>query len=115
VHPAWGKVPAVTWNEFGDGAAVYLGCYFDGAALEVLLRKLFKDWGIELCANSFPVVVKSGINTIGRPVNWFLNYSDVEQVIEVHPGGVELLGERVVTENEKLVLPPWGAAVIETR
>lgn len=112
-HPAWGSIPAVTVNSYGRGKAVYLGCCFDAAGLEALLRHLFTAWKFPLCPCRFPLIIRSGINMQGRRITYCMNFSGEEQTFSFHPAGCELLSGTSVAEHEELALKPWDFVIIE--
>lgn len=112
-HPVWGGIPAVTENAFGKGSAVYLGCYFDSAALDALLRQLLPGFGIKLPDVSYPIVMKSGTNQFGKQIRYCLNFSDQPQRIDIADTSAQpLLGGTV--ENGIVQLEPWGVQILES-
>ncbi|MBQ5421850.1 MAG: hypothetical protein IIU26_06430, partial [Clostridium sp.] len=62
----------------------------------------------------FPVIVKRGVNALGRKVTYYLNYSPAEQVT-VHAGGAgtELLGGEAVPEGAALAIGAWDLKIVE--
>ncbi|MDO4323175.1 MAG: beta-galactosidase, partial [Lachnospiraceae bacterium] len=114
-HPAWGKLPAVTKNHFGKGQAVYLGCCFDDAGLEALLSGLYHSWNLPVSAYHFPVIIRQGINQQDRQIIYYMNFSDMEQKLENHPGGTELFSGKYLSGNHVLVLPPWDVKILEVQ
>ena len=114
-HPAWGGIPAVTINDYGAGQAVYLGCYFDAGALRALLSELLPRFGLPLSPLRFPVIVREGVNRLGRAMRYYFNYSGEQQAVTcAHPAGVSLLDERSLSSDEAFMLPPWGMLILES-
>ena len=114
-HPAWGGIPAVTLNAYGAGQAVYLGCCFDAAALRALLTELLPRFGLALPQVRFPVIVREGVNRLGRIIRYTFNYSGEEQAVSfAHPAGMSLLDEKPLAANEAFTLPPWGMRILES-
>lgn len=114
-HPVWGGVPAVTRNRFGKGQAVYLGCCFDEAGLDALLRELLPQFGLPLSPLTFPLIVKSGVNQQGRRVDCYFNYSNCTRTVDCpHPAAASLLDEAELEENEPFTLAPWGIKILES-
>ncbi|MDO4306055.1 MAG: beta-galactosidase [Eubacteriales bacterium] len=113
-HPAWGGIPAVTRNTYGNGQAVYLGCCFDAAGLEAVLACLFREWGVFLPDSHYPLIIKKGISREGKLITYYLNFSREEQKFRSPCEGTELLQEESVSRDQELVLPPWGVKILET-
>lgn len=112
-HPAWGQYAAITRNRFGRGNAVYLGCMTGEAVLANVLRGTLTDAGVRMPAQQFPVIVRGGVNDLGRRVTFYLNYSADAQQTQACMTGWELLGDKTVAKGEALALAPWGLAVLE--
>lgn len=114
VHPAWGNLPAVTRNHYGKGQAVYLGCCFEKEGLDALLSYLIAEWNIPHPACRFPVIIKSGTNPEGNTITYYLNFSQEEQKVSIHPAGTELLSGTELSKNQGLLLPAWGVCILES-
>lgn len=113
-HPAWDRIPAVTRNVYGKGQAVYLGCCFESDGLTAVLEHLFSEWGLETADCRFPVILRKGVNTEGRQITYYLNFSQKEQAVSVKKDGTELLSEEQVQKGQELHLPAWGVKILET-
>lgn len=116
VHDNWGQYAAAVVNSYGKGRGVYLGCKFSKALLKKLLRDIMETAGITPNAGSegFPVIVRRGKNTQGKEINYFLNYSGQEQKAWCPLKACrELLSGKVFKENEQIILPKWGVAILE--
>jgi beta-galactosidase len=62
----------------------------------------------------FPVIVRSGVNSRGRPIHYLLNYSADSRALAYPFGaGVDLLSEKSISTNERLNLEKWGVAIVE--
>ncbi|MDQ6418460.1 beta-galactosidase [Paenibacillus sp. LHD-117] len=116
-HPHWGRYAAITRNEYGQGAAFYIGCYVSAAVMSRVLERAVKEaglWGLDQ-ELSFPLIVKTGTNELGRTVRFYLNYSDSEQTFSYpHGDGTELLSGTAVGSDQEIRLKPWGVSVMET-
>ena len=114
-HPVWDGVPAVTCNRFGKGQAVYLGCRFDEAGLDALLGRLLPQFGIPLPGPVFPLILRGGVNQLGRRVTYCFNYSqEPRQAAFPHPAARSLLDGAPVAENQPVPLEPWGVCILES-
>ena len=84
-------------------------------SLEALLTQLLPLLGIAVPELRFPLIIKSGTNADGRLIRYYLNYSDSERRIPVpEGGGVELLSDTALTEEQEIVLKPWGFGILES-
>ena len=115
-HPHWSRYAAVTLNRHRAGWAAYIGCQPDplvmtGALTEILVRTGQFD---RLAFPSWPVVRKTGTNTAGHSITYYLNYSDtLAKVSHAGTPGVELLSSMPVAAQQTLPLPPWGVLIVE--
>ncbi len=117
-HPFWGSYAAVTEHRFGEGQGIYVGTHVTVACAKELVRYAAQTAGIEEAAQkaSFPVVIKSGVNTEGKQIHYYFNYSGNELVQEyLHLDGIELLSETSVQSGEMLCIKPWGCLIFEEK
>ncbi len=112
-HPVWGGVPAVTVNAYGAGQAAYLAACFDPDGLDAVLEALLPRMGVAVPKERFPLVIRQGVNTAGRNITFFFNYSGQAMTVGAHPAGTFLPENEPVGENAPFPLPPWGARVLE--
>ncbi|WMJ87151.1 beta-galactosidase [Anaerocolumna sp. MB42-C2] len=117
-HYNWKKYAAVTVNFYGKGRAVYIGCKTSTAYLKELFTKILKEiglWSADQKA-AFPVIIRKGINTKGKKVIYYLNYSKEEQKVRYsHTEGQELLTNTEVKEGDILTIKPWNLCIIEEK
>ncbi|QGQ95636.1 beta-galactosidase [Paenibacillus psychroresistens] len=115
-HPHWGQYAAITHNRFGDGTATYIGCMTSSAVMMKVLKHVLKEidlWGIDQ-EITFPLITKSGINSIGKTIRYYFNYSESTSSMQYpHNGGMELFSKQEVVKGQQLVLDPWGMKIIE--
>ncbi|TQR97608.1 beta-galactosidase [Paenibacillus ottowii] len=115
-HPHWGQYAAITQNRYGQGTATYIGCIVSSAVIRELLSSVAKKagvWGLDQEA-SYPIIVKSGTNDLGRTIRYYFNYSEqAGLVVYPHGDGKELIGEKTVTQGQLLQLKPWSVIIIE--
>lgn len=115
-HPYWGKYAAITQNAYGKGLATYIGCLTSTGVTGKILENAVKAaglWGKDQDLK-FPLIVKWGVNGLGKIVRYYFNYSGQPQsVVYSYKKATKLLtGERLPSQA-KLVLPPWGFEIIE--
>ena len=113
-HSHWGKYAAITKNRFGEGSAVYLGCYFDAAILKNLLSYLVKESDIVLPDEQYPLILKRGINDYNREITYCFNYSD-DPVTFTWRGedAMLLMQDQSVTEGDSITIPGWDFVIAE--
>ncbi|MCD7725769.1 MAG: beta-galactosidase trimerization domain-containing protein [Clostridiales bacterium] len=139
-HSQWGQYAALTQNQYGKGSATYLGCYFeDKALLRQLLCSLCGQAQIEMPKETYPLIVRKGVNGLDRKILYYFNYSDTPRTVTYHgkPAVLLLRGKNgagsaaadaprakvpsgslppdcpTVTEGEVLTLQDWDLAVLE--
>jgi beta-galactosidase len=114
-HPHWGQYAAMTKNQYGAGAATYIGCLTSARVMARVLEQVVKDaglWGVnqEL---AFPLITKSGRNAQGQMVHYYFNYAEQPAAITYpHPDGIALLSDTPLRQGDALQLGPWGVQII---
>lgn len=115
-HSNWGQYAAAVCNDFGRGAAYYLGCMCSSALLKRILKSALDRAEIKGNEGSsgFPVIIRKGINRLGREIVYMLNYSG-ESHMGYCPRGTyrELLLEKQYSTGETILLEGWGMAILE--
>lgn len=115
-HPQWGTYAAVTQNNYGKGIATYIGFGANSAINDKILEGAVKNAGLwskdqEL---KFPIIVKSGINQLGKVIHYYFNYSGDAQVFTYpYPKGKNLLTDEKITTANQISLPAWEFMIIE--
>lgn len=114
VHHAWNEYAAITENTYGKGTGYYVGCMTDEMTLKKLLIRVLTTAGVAIPETQFPVIIRKGVNTYGKKICYYLNYS-AEAVEVKHSGGagVELLSDVEVTENMLMNLDAWNVKIVE--
>ena len=131
-HKHWGAYSAITYNEYGNGGAAYLGCYFEQSILKDVLRYLCRDAGVEIPETEFPVIIKKGINDLEKEIVYYFNYSDEVQTVTHHGQDSVMLvqgsernseiscenlyerNELTVADGDTIILKAWDFAVLES-
>lgn len=114
-HYCWKEYAAVTRNHFGKGYGYYIGCMMDRELLERILTDALQMAGVEPAGTeSFPVIVKKGVNGAGKSLRFYLNYSAKEQpAIYTGKPGYDILCGDPVEEKESIIIPAWDLRIIE--
>jgi beta-galactosidase len=117
-HPFFGRWPAITRNQFGAGTLTYEGTWLsDGLQRALLLDELKR---LDLNGNDQiqpqPVRVRSGINSQGHVLHYYLNFSSKSVVAHYeHGGGTNVFTHTAVTAGMPIQLRPWGVAIIKEK
>ncbi|MDE6845552.1 MAG: beta-galactosidase [Lachnospiraceae bacterium] len=115
-HPHWGSYAAITENHYGEGTAVYLGCYFDEAILKSLLTYLVKEAEITLPEEQYPVIIKRGVNEYHKNITYYFNYQDAPATITWHGKDAALLMQNEpIREGDAITIEGWDFRIIEER
>jgi len=115
-HPVWGKYAAITQNQYGKGTATYIGCITNAQVTGNIIAQAVKQAGLWGKAQqvTFPVITKTGVNQLGKPVHYYFNYSASSQIFSYPYGnGIELLSGTSIASSSQVALEPWGIKIIE--
>lgn len=114
-HASWPPYAALTRNTWGKGEVSYLGFMPTNALTEKILAQLLARTGVARpTADTFPLIVRSGILNNGHPVHYLFNYSATpRQAAYSFPAGTELLHGTSIHQGTGITLEPWGIAIVE--
>ena len=115
-HPFFGKYPAITRNRFGKGTVTYQGTVLSDVLQSKVLADVLKLEGLIGPDQQLPsyVRVKSGMNSSGKNIRFYLNYSNLPQAFQYPYGaGTELITQRKIEASGTVTLAPWDLAIIE--
>ncbi len=124
-HHTWNRYTAVAKNSYGKGHTLYLATLFGIDTLKELLKDFLAECQIEEPEKlpftaQYPVMVKQGSNDEGRPIMYFLNYSNEVQTVKNIAGtatelltGATIYGDSTNSQNATITLEPWGVAILE--
>ncbi len=109
-HPHWGDHASITGNQFGQGYAVYLGCYTDSDVLKRLLVFLCEKADIPMEEALWPLVIKRGVNDLQKEITYYFNYSETVQETVYHgPKARVLLAGRQASDACCASIPKSGS------
>lgn len=114
-HPYWGKYAAVTSNRYGRGSATYIGCNISTSVLQKIYEYIFNEEKLAdlKCQDSFPLIIKNGINYKKEKIRFYFNYSSNPiNVCFTEKSGLNLLTGSILKYNDKFVLKDWDLAII---
>ena len=83
-HYNWKDYAAITRNHYGKGQAVYIGCMTDEETLKSVYKAVLPEAGVEIPEYHYPIIVRKGLNDLGKTVCYFLNYSGMELEMPYH-------------------------------
>ncbi len=115
-HPFFGRWPAITENQYGQGTLVYEGTYLSDALQTAVLRREIERDGLGSSDQQLPaaVHVQHGVNRFGKRLDYYFNYSGSAVQAAYHYGaGTNLLDGEAVNPGQELTLGPWNLAIIE--
>jgi beta-galactosidase len=117
-HPFYGKYPAVTRNAFGNGTLTYSGTHLSDALQKKVLTEVLQLAKLTSSDQQLPssVRIRHGVNSSGKRMHYYLNYSAEPQTFTYSYGpGTDLLGGTAVTAAAKLTVQPWDLLIVEER
>ena len=113
-HYNWKDYAAITRNHYGKGQAVYIGCMTDEETLKSVYKAVLPEAGVEIPEYHYPIIVRKGLNNLGKTVCYFLNYSGMELEMPYdYKNGIELLENTAVEKGAALQIPAWGVKIVE--
>ena len=113
-HYNWKDYAAITRNHYGKGQAVYIGCMTDEETLKSVYKAVLPEAGVEIPEYHYPIIVRKGLNDLGKTVCYFLNYSGMELEMPYdYKNGIELLENTAVENGTALQMPAWGVKSVE--
>jgi beta-galactosidase len=115
-HPFFGNYPAVTRNAFGSGTLTYSGTHLSDALQKKVLMEVLQLAGLTGSDQQVPapVRVRHGLNSSGRRMHYFLNYSGEPQAFAYAYGpGTDLLTGTKIAASAKVTVPAWELLIVE--
>ncbi len=107
-HPGYERYAAITRNSFGKGVATYLGCNVSETMLGTVLEDTVKNAGIDVDDTvKFPVIHRCGINTEGKTVHYYFNYSADEKEVKLPTAGTEIFSDKKFSKGDEIRISPW--------
>ena len=113
-HYNWKDYAAITRNHYGKGQAVYIGCMTDEETLKSVYKAVLPEADVEIPEYHYPIIVRKGLNDLGKTVCYFLNYSGMELEMPYdYKNVIELLVNTAVENGTALQMPAWGVKIVE--
>jgi beta-galactosidase len=114
----FGKYPAITQNQFGQGTLTYEGTVLSDKLQSAVLLSVLQKAALTGPDQDLPpsVRVKHGVNRKGEALHYYLNYSgDPQTVTYYYAAGVDLLTQSAVGKGQAITLKPWDLAILEEK
>lgn len=112
-HPYWKKYAAITSNSYKKGKAFYIGCYTSKEIVKKVYADALKDY-VHDFRNEWPVIIRSGINKLGKQIHYVMNYSDLQQVFRCPYESVkELVSGNTYKRGDEIKMKDWDVLIFE--
>jgi beta-galactosidase len=113
--PFFGKYAAITENNFGKGSFIYEGSLVSDEIQSKIVADKAKEIGLMNDNQiTYPIVMRYGINDLGKTIRYYLNYSGKDQsVLYNFDKGTDLLNNRALKKGDLISLKPWDLLIVE--
>jgi beta-galactosidase len=114
-HDVWGQYAALTENVYGKGLVTYAGFMPSMPMLSRIVADVVTKANVGYDDQArFPLITKTGVNQLGKRINYYLNYSATAVDVSYPKNqGVSLLTGEPVKSGAMFKLDPWGVMIIE--
>ncbi len=113
VNPNFANYACATLHSYGSGSAAYIGADLGREELQALFAQMLPAMGIDLPEERWPIITRSGRNAQGQALRYVFNYSGSPQTLPLEQPCTDLLSGQSYGPGQALVLPQWGAAILE--
>jgi len=113
-HPFFGRWPAITENSYGKGKLTYIATYPSQELLEKVIGRAAGEAGVlPQTEYRFPIIFRTGKNSLGKTIRYVFNYSNEEKTIQYpYSDGIELLSGQKVQKKGELFLKPSDVLIV---
>jgi len=114
-HPFFGSYPALTRNAFGKGALTYVGTFPSDRLFAAILEDTLEAAGVPAGRRDAPesVKIKRATTAAGRPLAFYLNFSDKAASFRyAGKEAAELTSGKVIKTGDALTIGPWDLAIL---
>lgn len=113
-HKYWGSYAGITRNSYGKGTAYYIGCYTEKELLKEILVRAAEDAGIPMEYAKWPVIVRNGVNQLGKTIHYLFHYSEENgEWVCPYREVTDLLSGKKFKKGDKIPLKDWDVYVLE--
>ncbi len=113
-HRAWRQYAAITKNSYGKGTAFYIGTLVPETVLKEILSNAAQCADIELCEESYPLIVRKGFNQYGKELTYVLNFSEKEETYTLKENAQDLLSGVRFEKGQTVRLEETGVLILES-
>ena len=112
-HTYWHTYAGITKNTCGKGTAYYIASHTDKHVLKAVLKNAAESAGITdtIPAASWPVIVRSGVNSEDQPVHYVFNYSRDSSDFVCPWNCEDLLTEQSYAAGGSVELHDWDVKI----
>ena len=114
--PFYGRWPAITTNQYGQGTLTYEGTFVSDKLQQALVERELAADGLAANNEGVPpsVRIKNGISNDGHPLHYYLNYSGAPATVKYGFGaGTELLSGKAIAAQGEATLGPWDVLIVK--
>jgi beta-galactosidase len=114
-HQFFGKWPCITENAYGKGHLIYIGTVPSRDILNKLIARAVNRKGISV-GETYPIVLRSGVNGKGRNIHYIFNYSYAPKTV-AYPfkDSKSLLDSQNLSQGSTVSIEPWGVVIGEEK
>jgi beta-galactosidase len=117
-HPFFGRWPAITENDYGQGTLLYEGTYLSDGLQQAILTRELKQLGMYGPDQRLPPVIHAvkGTDGLGKQLEYYFNYSGAPVSFTYHgTPGADLLTGKSIADAQQVTLQPWDLAIVEAQ
>ena len=117
-HPFFGKWPCITENAFGKGHLIYVGTVPSDDLLQKLVARAADRKNIATVTRQlhFPVIARSGMNGMNKPIHYIFNFSATTQQVEYpFKNSTSLLDSQKLNQGDLITVAPWNVVIGEEK
>jgi beta-galactosidase len=114
--PFFNKYPAITENRYGKGSLTYEGSLVSDEIQSEIISAKAQEIGLLEKENqiTYPIVLRTGTNDLGKTIRYYLNYSDKDQSVTYkYARGTNLFTGASLKKGDIVSLKPWDVAIVE--
>jgi beta-galactosidase len=115
-HPFFGRWPAITRNQYGSGTLTYEGTAVSDKLQDLIVLDTLRECGLSSSDQELPPTVrlKQGVNTKGREIRYFLNYSSAPAEFTYdYSVAKDLLTGKDLSKGAKVEIGAWDVVIAE--
>jgi beta-galactosidase len=113
-HKYWGQYAGITRNDYGEGAAYYVGCFTSKDTLKKVYAEALQKADIPIPDDRWPVIIRSGVTPEGGKLHYVLHYSmEPENFTCPYAKVKDLLSGKEYQKGESILLTDWAVLILQ--